>query len=102
MWAEGGHFTDLKRYINWLISLLGLGGMLHAIFAKDRRFLPVILTLGTVLPYAFVQPTLRYRYLIFSLLVYFCAYFISQTMKSRWLRSHGTARQIFWYQYLKP
>jgi hypothetical protein len=92
MWSDNSRATALKVYVHWLISALGLGGILFACFARDRRLkYPVVMTVLTLIPYAFVQPTLRYRYLIFSLLVYFAAYFLARSY--RWLLSEIRLRR---------
>ena len=93
MWSDNSRDTILKVYINWLISALGLMWILIACFAPDRRLqYPVLMTALTIIPYAFVQPTLRYRYLIFSLLVYFAAYFIAEAYK--WLLTGFRPRRL--------
>jgi hypothetical protein len=82
MWSDNSRATDLKVYIHWVISGLGLGGIFLACFARDRRLqYPIAMTALTIIPYAFVQPTLRYRYLIFGLLVYFSAYLIAESYR---------------------
>jgi hypothetical protein len=82
MWSDNSRATALKVYIHWIISGMGLGGIFLACFAQDRRFqYPIAMTVLTIIPYAFVQPTLRYRYLIFGLLVYFSAYLIAESYR---------------------
>lgn len=76
-WSESGSATTLKRWLNWFVSVFGLLGMVIACGRGDRRLLyPLIIVVITALSYIMVQPILRYRYVIFGLLVYFAALFL--------------------------
>lgn len=88
LFSDAGRGTMLKAALNWAISLLALAGLAWSLLrAADRRWIyPAILTLVTLLPYALVQPTLRYRYLVFALHVYYASTFCV-LLAARWLQS---------------
>jgi hypothetical protein len=66
------HLAGLRQLVVWATALGGLGTLL--VMAPRRRPYAYILVavLGCSLPYILVQPTLRYRYMISTLLI-FCA-----------------------------
>lgn len=71
---DGGVGLAAKVAIQWALSIAGLAGATWATWRAGRRYRFAILMLVLpVLPYMIVQPVLRYRYLLFALLVYFSA-----------------------------
>jgi hypothetical protein len=78
---------------HWLVSALGLLGIaLAAARLRARYYYLIIGTLVPLLPYALVQPTLRYRYLIFALLVYFACDAVARLVNAR--RGHPAGDRI--------
>lgn len=72
MFSSSGTGNGGKQALNWLISGLGLIGIANAVVRLDFRFRYAAIFVGvTLLPFMLVQPTLRYRYLVFALLVFF-------------------------------
>jgi hypothetical protein len=58
--------------IHWFVSAYGLLGIGYALVRLGRRYrYAAIMTLVPIMPYLIVQPTLRYRYVIFGLLTFF-------------------------------
>lgn len=74
-----------SRFIG-LMAAAGLAGALWAAVAAWRRYrFAVIMLLMPALPYAIVQPVLRYRYVIFALTVYFAADLAGRLLaRTRW------------------
>lgn len=69
--------TSFKLVCDWLFSLLGLAGVVYALARLDNRYqYAVLMTLVPVLPYLVVQPTLRYHYIVFGMLVYLSMDFV--------------------------
>ncbi|UAJ12694.1 hypothetical protein [Polymorphobacter megasporae] len=72
MFSNTGSGNSTKQALNWLISGLGVIGIVNAIVRLDFRYCYAASLVGvTLLPFMLVQPTLRYRYLVFALLVFF-------------------------------
>ena len=71
-WGGSVHLIGLRQFVIWATALGGLATLLT--MAPRRRPYAYILVavLGCSLPYIVVQPTLRYRYMISSILI-FCA-----------------------------
>jgi len=64
--------TGTRLAIHWGVSAYGLFGIGYALVRLGRRYrYAAIMTLVPMLPYLIVQPTLRYRYLVFALLTFF-------------------------------
>jgi hypothetical protein len=61
-----------KVAVNWAMSVFGLLGAALAAWQAPRRYrFALLLLLVPMLPYAVVQPILRYRYIVFALLLFF-------------------------------
>jgi hypothetical protein len=91
VWTENsGRALMAKVAVNWGISILGLLGAVLALFKAPRRYrFAILLLVVPILPYAVVQPNLRYRYIIFALLVFFAA-----DAGGRLLRAYGQRRGL--------
>ncbi len=83
--------------IQWLVSAVGLVAIGYALIALDRRYRYIaIMTLVPALPYLIVQPTLRYRYLIFGLLVFWAFDLIARMVSGVYaIACAGTARALY-------
>jgi hypothetical protein len=83
---KGAKQVRQKVMLHWLISALGIAGIFTIPFLRSPRLLyPAILVAVTIMPYALVQPTARYRYLIFSLIVFYGAMFAALAFRLiRW------------------
>ena len=76
--------TVVKMTMHYVISVLGVLGLVWGLCVTWRRYSYVaVMTLVPFLPYAIVQPTLRYRYICLSLLVFLSADFVSRILRSR-------------------
>ena len=74
VFSDAGTGNYPKMLIISALSLLGIAGMVLGLVTRGQLFVyPVIFLVVSALPYGLVQPTLRYRYLIFALLIYFAA-----------------------------
>lgn len=61
----------LKLTLTWVFAGLGLiGALASALLWRGRYFYPAALVLMTALPYAMVQPVLRYHYLIYAITLF--------------------------------
>jgi hypothetical protein len=86
-----GSMIFLQMAIAWSVSLLGLLGLLARLTGAHPRFrYAAILVAATILPYMLVQPILRYRYLVFAMLMFFAA-----DLAVRVLRRWPTADRFF-------
>jgi hypothetical protein len=93
MFSRQGTGNLGKMLLHWLVSAFGIIGIVQAVMAADRRWrYPVIMATVSILPFVLVQPTLRYRYLIFALLVFFAAHAVV-TLVQR-LRATGSVRPV--------
>lgn len=76
--------TVVKMAMHYVISVLGILGLVWGLCVAWRRYSYVaVMTLVPFLPYAIVQPTLRYRYICLSLLVFLSVDFISRMVRRR-------------------
>lgn len=77
LWNQFGTSSNsvtLKLGANWTLSLLALTGIAVGLRQVGARFGYVAMfALLPLLPYVVVQPTLRYRYLVFALFVFISA-----------------------------
>jgi hypothetical protein len=75
MWLpDTGTIAVSEQAIMWIIAAIGFVGLGARIASRDWRYLYVAAALLlTMLPYALVQPTVRYRYPIGGLLVFLAA-----------------------------
>ncbi|MDR3450060.1 MAG: hypothetical protein P4M15_10015 [Alphaproteobacteria bacterium] len=72
-WYTYGHLGLVARLQHFLVLLSSVGGICTLAYMAWRRRAYVYLLTATLMcsaPYVFVQPTLRYRYLISSLLIF--------------------------------
>lgn len=78
---EPGTASKLKAAFAGLVSIFALVGMGYA--ARRRRGLeyPLIMFAVVALSFAAVQPTLRYRYLVFALIVNFAAIGVAAVLR---------------------
>ena len=87
----GSTGTTAKLAANWLITLLGLAGLGYAVLRLEHRYRYLaLMTLLPILPYLVVQPTLRYRYIVLGLLVFFAGDAVAR-FSMRWQRRTGTS-----------
>jgi hypothetical protein len=64
-WAGGSRSTIIKQAVIWAISLIGLLGAVMAFaFWRDGSRYIALMALVPSLPYALVQPNLRYHYIV--------------------------------------
>lgn len=70
---EPGTASMIKAAFAALVSLLALAGMIHAALRRQGLEYALIMFAIPTLTFAAVQPTLRYRYLVFALIVNFAA-----------------------------
>ncbi|MDB5699599.1 MAG: hypothetical protein JWN69_2403 [Alphaproteobacteria bacterium] len=80
---RSGSMVVLQMAIAWSVSLLGLLGVLTRLTANARFRYAAIIMAATILPYMLVQPILRYRYLVFAMLVFFAADLVVRAVR-RW------------------
>jgi hypothetical protein len=74
--------TWLKATVTWTIALLGIAGALAALlWWRGAWIYVVVLTFVPVLPYAFVQPILRYRYIVLLPLLFLAVEFVSRLLR---------------------
>lgn len=84
MFGVASRGTYVKVALNWGVSLLALAGIVWGLRQVGTRYLYIaFFALLPLLPYMLVQPTLRYRYLIFSLFVFIAADFLARIWPAR-------------------
>jgi hypothetical protein len=84
-WGRGGPGIDLRRFLLGAITLTAFFGLMTRVF-MDSRYLYIGAVLGPlVLPYIVVQPILRYRYLVATLLVFIACDGVARLID--WLRA---------------
>ena len=72
-WGTGGPGMELRQALIWAIAALALGS-LPFLSRRDPRYLYVACVVFVpALPYIIVQPILRYRYLISTVMVFLAA-----------------------------
>jgi hypothetical protein len=71
-WSESSsRGTEVKQIIVWTTAGLAILGLIDGLLRKSRKYAyVVIMTLVPIIPYVFVQPILRYRYIIAGLLTF--------------------------------
>lgn len=80
--SERGTATVPKLIVVWFITSFGLAGIVYSLIKLKRGYgYASIMTLVPLLPLALVQPTLRYRYLVFALLAFFAADFGARILR---------------------
>lgn len=85
--------TPVRLALHWFVSAYGLVGIGFALVRLGRRYrYAAIMTLVPIVPYLIVQPTLRYRYLIFGLLTFFAFDVLSRLAARIILAGAGRAR----------
>lgn len=78
IYSDRSRSTWVKALSHWLISALGLAGLAMALWRRRRGFIYVACgALIPALPYMLAQPVLRYRYLVFALLLFLAADFVA-------------------------
>jgi hypothetical protein len=76
--------AEAKAFVHGVIGTLGLAGALVAGIAAWRRYrLAIIMLLAPSAIYMITQPVLRYRYIVFSLLVMFMADLLARAWRQR-------------------
>lgn len=71
LFGKSDQTTPVRQAIHWAITTFGLLGLVIGIRAVGWRILYVAgFALLPLLPYLIVQPTLRYRYLVYHLLLW--------------------------------
>ncbi len=74
---------SIKAAASWLICFVGLLGAFYAIFFWHGGYsYAAIFAIVPSLPYALVHPILRYRYLVFAVLLFLGIELISRAMKA--------------------
>ena len=63
-------FPELRQVLVWITTLAGLASLAAMTWKKRAYAYLLIVALAASLPYIVVQPTLRYRYLVSSLLIF--------------------------------
>lgn len=91
IYSDESRGTLAKATFHWMVSTLGLCGLLLGLWQDRRRY--AYLTTAVILPilpYMLAQPVLRYRYLVFALLLFLSWDFIGRM--TDWLRSANQER----------
>lgn len=95
-WSQfggSGEGVGRKIILHWAISLLGFLGVFYsALRLNDRYRYAIIMVVLPILPYIIVQPLRRYRYVFFTLLVYFACDFISRLINWTFTARRGVAQ----------
>jgi hypothetical protein len=65
-----GRIVSLRQALAWITTLAGLATLLAMVWRKRAYAYLLAVTLACSLPYIFVQPILRYRYLVSTLLIF--------------------------------
>lgn len=79
VYSDQSQATWMKAGLHWLISTLGIAGLAFAIWQRRRAY--AYASLGVILPalpYMLAQPVLRYRYLVFALLLFLAVDFVGR------------------------
>lgn len=72
IYSDHGIGGGAKLALSWAVSAAGVAGALVAAVVATRRYrFAVLMALLPILPYVVTQPVLRYRYIVFGLLVFF-------------------------------
>lgn len=71
--TDPGLASNLKALFAGLVSVFAVVGMIYAAVRRRGLEYPLIMAAVAILSFAPVQPTLRYRYLVFALIVNFAA-----------------------------
>lgn len=94
VYGDYSHGTVFKQSLMWLTAALGLCGAFGAALVWRGRFTyAAVLALVPALPYSIVQPILRYHYLVFAILLFLTAEFVTRVaarIGSRGRTSGGT------------
>src|SRR3546814_20773571 len=78
IYSDRSMSTWVKALSHWLISALGLAGLAMALWQRRRGFIYVAFgALIPALPYMLAQLVLRYRHLVFALLLFLAADFVA-------------------------
>jgi hypothetical protein len=85
-WGHGGAGIDMRRFLLAGIMLLGIA-VLPLRLLKDTRYLYIAAALGLLAaPYVVVQPILRYRYLVSTLILFLACDGLSGPLVALWRR----------------
>lgn len=86
----GGQNVAIRLLITWCLAATGLISLVYLSISKANYLYVLSATIAASIPYAFVQPTLRYRYLISTILIFVafdgaarCFGFLSRTTANR-------------------
>jgi hypothetical protein len=72
-WEQYGHYgfvTSLQQFFSWAAAIAGLGTLGFMAWSRRGYGYLLIATLACSAPYVIIQPTLRYRYLVSTLLIF--------------------------------
>ena len=84
-WGRGGPGIDLRRFLLGAITLTAFFALMTRVFLDSRYFYIGAVLGPLVLPYIVVQPILRYRYLVATLLVFIACDGVARLVG--WLRA---------------
>jgi hypothetical protein len=88
MWStysDKGTAVPEKQAVTWAIAFFGLLSLALRLWARDWRYLYVLLVLALpALPYLLVQPTLRYHYTVSTLLTLLSADLLFRGLARLW------------------
>ena len=93
LYSPGSGAKTVKMGIAWAISLFGLAGTGTALARWRGRWLyAAIVALVPAVPYMFVQPILRYRYIVYVPLLFLAVGAAAAAMRQlrKWYRTNGT------------
>jgi multisubunit Na+/H+ antiporter MnhC subunit len=93
LYSPGSGAKTVKMGVAWAISLLGLAGAAAALFRWRGQWLyGAIVALVPAIPYMFVQPILRYRYIIYTPLLFLAVAAAAAAVRQlrKWCRPNGT------------
>lgn len=82
--SSAGRGLDVKIAVHWLIAAAGIAGAMFAMIRAWSRYRYALMMMFLpALPYMIMQPTLRYRYLMYGLSVFFAADLLAYLV-ARW------------------
>lgn len=73
VWGTGGQMMDERRMLIWIATAIALISLPFLIFRNSRYLYFACAVFIPVLPYIPVQPVMRYRFLIYTIIIFLAA-----------------------------
>jgi 4-amino-4-deoxy-L-arabinose transferase-like glycosyltransferase len=86
IYSERGGGTAIKQAIIWIVTFLGVVGVCAGLLRRDWRYLYLLAAISLpALPYILAQPIIRYKYPIFTILIFAAADFVWTYARRLWI-----------------